>query len=160
MRIFGQSWGGFVLSFKKRWSSVRICSVFIFWRGFWYWIILFSLCLERIVLLPRKFAFFCCSFIAEISFYVYIHFQCSSKFSSGTSCPLNVFILLCIAIFLMHMTVEPRPNKGASVVRIGICNICNSCLYSPPFKMQKYYPTRCGGGFCFPESRLWYKGYT
>lgn len=146
------------MSFKKRWFSVKRCSVCIFFERLLTPNNITLLVSGKNCSIAEKICLFCCSFIAEISFYRY--FQCSSKYSCGTSCPLNVFILFCIAIFLMNMTVELRPNKGASVVKTGICNIRNSCLYSPPFKMQKYYSTHWGGDFFFPESRLWYKSYT
>lgn len=47
----------------------------------------------------------------------YICLQSSGKCIYGTICPLNVLSLFCIAVFVLCMTVELKPNIGASVVK-------------------------------------------
>lgn len=50
------------------------------------------------------------------------------------------------------MTVELKPNKGASVVKTDIFNTCNSCLSNPLCKMQEH----CGGWGFFCFALVWF----
>lgn len=125
--IFTEAWGGFVLCFKI------VCEK-----------LLCLYCLERLLAQNNIVLFVSgknCTIAEKICWILlplyfvkcfYICFQSSCKFSYDTTCPLNVLSLFCIAIFVLCMTVELKPNKGASVVRRDICNTFNSLSFQSP----------------------------